>query len=358
MSVVMVSPGLDQNQFSSEEINNTAVEDLPQVQVQSSQSQSLDVNLKVSKHFSPNDFIDIPLLIPDHEGLTDEDEDDVSYRNNSSSIPPGTSQVTSTQTSFQSSFPLAETYATNSFRHRINKSSGHHHHKNLSRTLLRDRIVSSSLSSTPSTATATAKYPRLNSRSSLTPLVFLQERTKLMAIIVKYIATKIENSFPPDSSGGINKDELELDKVMLLLVARLGLGLPLFLKLIIYLFRYMDIVYLLRYLNQLNNMANYQLMDFGLKQLIIGCFKLTVEMERQEEIKLGVTDMVIGIQGMAGRIYTKDWEAITGFTMTEIDVIALTISKRLNGKLTIKTMELLKLKSEIFRFVRMVSTTV
>lgn len=346
--------------------NKPATENEP-LDAEEAPSSTDDASLKntpsAAKPFNPNDFIDIPLLIPDHEGLTDDDDDDASYRNNSNVTPSmartaTASQAISTQTSFQTlpadAASRSSVYERNTTvrlsvarnPHGIHKS--HAHQLRHSKSVIRSRLASGSSRS----------YSAMESESSLSPLVFFQERTRLMAIIVKYIATKIENSFPPDSSGGINAADLELDKVMLLLVARLGLTLPLFLKLIIYLFRYMDIVYLLRYLNQLNNMANYQLMDFGLKQLIIGCFKLTVEMERQEEIKTGVTDIVTGMQGLAGRIYTKDWEAITGFNMTEIDVIALTISKRLNGKLTIKTMELLKLKSEIHRFVRMVSTAV
>lgn len=162
------------------------------------------------------------------------------------------------------------------------------------------------------------------------------ERSKVMKIVVKYVAMKISNSFPPESPRTADPNEMPLDQFLMILVSRLQLTLPLFMKGTIYLFRYMDIIYLLRYLNQSNNFANYTDMGFCLKKLIIGCFRLTLARER----------------------ITKDWSGITGMNNAQINTIVKTVVGRLNGKLTIKNIELVRLRTEIFRFVKMVTKTV
>lgn len=170
------------------------------------------------------------------------------------------------------------------------------------------------------------------SKLTISEAQFRSERSQLMKIAVKYVAMKITNSFPPESARKIDPTEMPLDTFLLILTSRLQLTLPLFMKGIIYLFRYMDIIYLLRYLNQSNNFLNYTEMGFGLKKLIVGCFKLTLARER------------IG----------KNWSGVTGLANSEINTIVKTVVKRLNGKLAIKNIELLRLKSEIYRFVKMV----
>lgn len=171
---------------------------------------------------------------------------------------------------------------------------------------------------------------------ALTAAEFSTEKNKVMKIVVKYVAMKISNSFPPESPRTMDPKELPLDQFLMVLVSRLQLSLPLFMKGIIYLFRYMDIIYLLRYLNQSNNFANYTDMGFGLKKLIIGCFRLTLARER----------------------ITKDWSSITGLGNAQINTIVKTVVGRLNGKLTIKNVELVRLRTEIFRFVKMVTKIV
>lgn len=182
------------------------------------------------------------------------------------------------------------------------------------------------------------KTERLNNprETNLSPAEFELERSKIMKIVVKYIAMKISNSFPPESARTIDANEMPLDKFLMILVSRLQMSLPVFMRGIIYLFRYMDIIYLLRYLNQSNNFANYTDMGYGLKKLIIGCFKLSLARER----------------------ITKDWSSITGLSNSEINRIVKTLVSRLNGKLVVKGVELVRLKSEIFRFVKMVTETV
>lgn len=167
---------------------------------------------------------------------------------------------------------------------------------------------------------------------------FQFERKQLMTIVVKYISTKITNSFPPDTPHKIKPNELPLDKFLLILVSRLQLSLPDFMKGVIYLFRYMDIIYLLRYLNQSNNYANYNEMDFGLKKLIIGCFKLVLVRERKSK--------------------DINWFQITQLPNNDINRVVKTIINRLNNKISIKEIELVKLKLEIFRFVKMVTKRV
>lgn len=179
--------------------------------------------------------------------------------------------------------------------------------------------------------------PEVNSeKQELTKEQFRNERNQLMTIVVKYIATKITNSFPPQSPSVPSSSELPLDRFLLILTNRLQLSLPLFMKGIIYLFRYMDIIYLLRYLNQSNNFANYNEMDFCLKKLIVGCFKLALSREK----------------------ITKNWSAISGMSNGEINTIVKTIVTRMNGKLVVKNIDLLKLKLEIFRFVKMVTNPI
>jgi hypothetical protein len=107
-----------------------------------------------------------------------------------------------------------------------------------------------------------------------------------------------------------------------------------FMKSIIYLFRYMDIVYLLRYLNQCNNMANYNGMDFTLRKLIVGCFKLALTRDR----------------------IVRDFPRITGLSNQEISAVTRKIISRMNGKVSIKDTEVLRMKLELYRFVRMVTT--
>ncbi|ODV79807.1 uncharacterized protein CANTADRAFT_49907 [Suhomyces tanzawaensis NRRL Y-17324] len=184
----------------------------------------------------------------------------------------------------------------------------------------------------------------------LSPQQFKQERSQLMTIIVKYIATKIQNSFPPESPRIVNADELPLDRFLLLLTSRLKLSLPVFMKGIIYLFRYMDIIYLLRYLNQSNNFANYTDMGFELKKLIVGCFKLAIMREKkmQAHAQSGAVDNYLDL----------NWQRVAGLPNQEINTIVKKIVSRMNGKLNIKNIELVKLKSEIFRFVKMVATEV
>lgn len=167
---------------------------------------------------------------------------------------------------------------------------------------------------------------------------FQFERKQLMTIVVKYISTKITNSFPPDTPHKIKPNELPLDKFLLILVSRLQLSLPDFMKGVIYLFRYMDIIYLLRYLNQSNNFANYNEMDFGLKKLIIGCFKLVLIRERKSK--------------------DVNWFQTTQLPNNDINKVVKTIIGRLNNKISIKEIELVKLKLEIFRFVKMVTKRV
>lgn len=175
-----------------------------------------------------------------------------------------------------------------------------------------------------------------NQKQELTKEQFRNERNQLMTIVVKYIATKITNSFPPQSPSVPSSSELPLDRFLLILTNRLQLSLPLFMKGIIYLFRYMDIIYLLRYLNQSNNFANYNEMDFCLKKLIVGCFKLALSREN----------------------ITKNWSAISGMSNSELNTIVKTIVTRMNGKLVVKNIDLLKLKLEIFRFVKMVTNPI
>lgn len=170
----------------------------------------------------------------------------------------------------------------------------------------------------------------------LTAAQFQTERAKLMKIVVKYVAMKIKNSFPPASPRTIDPNEMPLDTFLMILTLRLQLTMPMFMKGIIYLFRYMDIIYLLRYLNQSNNFANYTDMGFGLRRLIVGCFKLALARER----------------------VSKDWSGITGLSNSEINTTVKTVVTRLNGKLLIKNIELVRLQLEIFRFVKMVTKTV
>ena len=172
-------------------------------------------------------------------------------------------------------------------------------------------------------------------RPVLSPEAFKSEHKIVMEIIVKYVAIKIANFFPPERrrSAAI---ELPLDDFLMILVGRLQLSMTNFMKGIIYLFRYMDIIYLSRYLNQSNNFANYTDMGFGLKKLIVGCFRLVLAHER----------------------IVKDWKTITGLTNAQINAIVKTVIGRLNGKLNIKNSEVIRLKNEIQRFVQMMTKSV
>lgn len=173
----------------------------------------------------------------------------------------------------------------------------------------------------------------LVSKTQLSAAEFAEERSKIMKIVVKYVAMKITNSFPPELPRTMDMNEIPLERFLMILVSRLQLDLIHFMKGIVYLFRYMDIIYLLRYLNQLNNTVSYNEMGYGLKKLIVGCYKLALTRER----------------------IPKDWSGITGLSNGEINAICKSVVRRLNGKLSIKNVELLRLKLELFRFVKMVT---
>ena len=97
----------------------------------------------------------------------------------------------------------------------------------------------------------------------------------------------------------------------------------------------MDIIYLLRYLNQTNNFVNYNDMGFELKKLIVGCLKLAIIK------RIGLTNK-----------YVLNWEQITGLKNQEINSIVKTLVGRMNGKLNIKDVEVANMKNEMFRFVK------
>lgn len=192
-------------------------------------------------------------------------------------------------------------------------------------------------STAPQTVTEDAKSEEIIAEVSKLPAAqFETEKQRVMKIVVKYVSMKITNLFPPELPRTMDPNEMPLESFLMILTSRLQLSLTTFMKGIIYLFRYMDIIYLLRYLNQSNNFANYTEMGFCIKKLIIGCFKLTLARERVQ----------------------KDWSAITGLSNSEINSVAKTVINRLNGKLIIKNVEVVRMKSEIFRFVKMVTKTV
>ena len=178
-----------------------------------------------------------------------------------------------------------------------------------------------------------------SSNGKLSAAEFKTQRTQLMTIVVKYLATKIKNSFPPEatapSKSTSGAPELALDRFILILTSRLRLPFNVFVHGMIYLFRYMDIVYLLRYLNQLNNNANCN-MQFLVQKLIVGCFRLAL--------------------CQTHRLPNIDWQKATGLGAREIDSVVLVLTMRMNGKLTVKMVEIQKLKQEILRFVKMVAS--
>lgn len=242
-----------------------------------------------------SDYIDIPLLVSDNE------EEDSDGENSHTSKPAGFTRAINAQ---------PPTVTVEEVKRSIKEET-------------QDEVVEE-------TSLAAVQKEILSSAQ------FNTERMKLMKIVVKYVAMKITNSFPPASPRTVDPNEMPLDTFLMILTSRLQLSMSVFMKGIIYLFRYMDIIYLLRYLNQSNNFANYTDMGFGLRRLIIGCFKLTLARDRQ----------------------TKDWSGITGLSTSEINTIVKTVVTRLNGKLMIKNIELVRLKLEIFRFVKMVTKTV
>lgn len=246
-------------------------------------------NTSNKKPINSHDVEDVPLLVSDHEDLSD----------------------------------VEECGATQS-------SSGHESDANVKASVAAEQ-VKRDMKSTQAELSVVE-----SNKQELTVEQFRFERNQLMTIVVKYVATKITNSFPPSTPVIPSSSELPLDRFLLILTNRLQLSLPLFMRGVIYLFRYMDIIYLLRYLNQSNNFANYNEMDFSIKKLIVGCFKLTLSREK----------------------ITKNWAGITGMSNNEINTIVKTLVTRMNGKLVIKNIDLHKLKLEIFRFVKMVTNPI
>lgn len=262
-----------------------------------------DTNAESEGEMDFSRYIDIPLLVSDNE---EEDSDNDASHSTKRSVP------------FDHENTPPPSLAV----------------RELKRSILKDEVAQPKAE--PEVETLKPEVAPVSEEKSENSCELELERSKVMKIVVKYIAMKIRNSFPPESPRTRDTNEMPLDKFLMILVSRLQLTLPMFMRGIIYLFRYMDIIYLLRYLNQSNNFANYNEMGYGLKKLIVGCFKLSLARER----------------------ITKDWSGITGLANSEINSIVKTLVSRLNGKLMIKNIELIRLKSEIFRFVKMVTKTV
>lgn len=270
-------------------------------------------NTEESGDIKLSDFLDIPLLVSDNE----EEETD------GESISSGSK---STSTEFLR--PMTASYSA---AQEVKRSIKEEKAEEESATNTCPEQTESELPEVSASNGSELSTPAADSTDT-----FKQERSKVMKIIVKYVAMKIKNSFPPESARTHNPNEMPLDEFLMILVSRLQLTLPTFMKGIIYLFRYMDIIYLLRYLNQSNNFANYTDMGYGLKKLIIGCYRLVLARER----------------------VTKDWSGITGLSNAQINSVVKTVVGRLNGKLNIKSIELVRMRSEIFRFVKMVTKSV
>lgn len=286
-----------------------------------------------------SDFIDIPSLVSD-------DEEDVSETESSrlgskhAATFPGSATVEKVQRSIKDEKAgVTESSSASDDVSSTDKSAGQDSVQVAatgSGAGSGDSIIASTTENTETVdegEVASEKAPLSLLNDALGKAQFKNERSTLMKIVVKYVAMKITNLFPPESPRTMDPNEMPLDKFLLILTSRLQLTLPTFMKGIIYLFRYMDIVYLLRYLNQSNNFINYNEMGYNIKKLIVGCFRVTLARDRA----------------------ARDWSAITGLSNGEVNKIAKTMIQRLNGKLVIKNVELLRFKMEIFRFVKMVT---
>lgn len=304
-----------------------------------------------------DEFIEIPTLVSDNES---EEIESIATKTSAPHWKPQLSLQPTSATSQSSS----NREGVQAARFNVQSANNHQHQPvvhqhtstqraNIKRGILATRKnnqqptitvddVKQSINSTTTTTTTTTASTSKQSSLECSQEQFKLERTKIMTIVIKYVTAKIHNSFPPDSGRNVKQNELPLDKFLLILTSRLRITLPVFLKAIIYLFRYMDIIYLLRYLNQTNNFVNYNDMGFELKKLIVGCLKLAIIKENRINKKK----------------YVLNWEQITGLKNQEINSIVKTLVGRMNGKLNIKDVEVANMKNEMFRFVKMISTQV
>lgn len=295
----------------------------PLPSVTNSMTEKDDGNEKEKElHFM--DFIDIPSLVSDNE-------DELSDTESSNSLRDPARQLGGHHVKLPPVLVAAEQVKRSLKEEKTEQESSLTSEANSSSSLSNNATqnVESAVEQTEMLQNTESNAP---AETGLSEAQFKLERAQLMKIAVKYVTMKIQNSFPPESARKIDPTEMPLEKFLLILVSRLQLTLPLFMKGIIYLFRYMDIIYLLRYLNQSNNFLNYTEMGYNLKKLIVGCFKLALARER----------------------INKEWSRVTGLANSDINEIVKTIVKRLNGKLAIKQIEIVRLKSEVFRFVKMV----
>ncbi|GEQ66454.1 hypothetical protein JCM33374_g117 [Metschnikowia sp. JCM 33374] len=276
-------------------------------------------------------YLDMPLLISDHDGEDSEGESLNGAKPSSAEEPEAVNPSLSATQEVKRSIKAEKGDKSEDVPTTISLPDAN------SQSILDKRPEEVPVQGSSSAAKALTAAPESEvTQTSLTQESSNCERNKVMKIVVKYVAMKITNSFPPQSSRTVDPKEMPLDEFLMILVSRLQLSLPSFMKGIIYLFRYMDIIYLLRYVNQSNNFANYTDMGYGLKKLIIGCYRLVLARERK----------------------SKDWSSITGMSNAQINDIVRTLVGRLNGKLSIKNIELIRLRGEIFRFVKMVTKTV
>ncbi|CAH6718518.1 hypothetical protein CLIB1444_01S08526 [[Candida] jaroonii] len=283
--------------------------------VVASQIKEVEVpSIKLGKEFNINDYINEPVLEDSNFMFKDEVNEDL-LLTDFEGLTDGLTEsgFTEVLTEFLTESELTETnYNSNpNLNYGTNTSN-----LNISRKVKKPK--------------KRKKRSRLSKVTNLSPSIFKQQRNKLMMIIIKYISMKITNLFPPN----FKENKLSLEKFLIIIINRLKLSVNSFLKSVIYLLRYMDIIYLLRYLNQSNNFANFNEMDFPLKELIIGCIKLTL---MQEKIH-------------------KNWSNLVGLSNNQINLIIKKILDKLNNKLIIKDDEFCKFKLEIFRYVKMISS--
>lgn len=78
-------------------------------------------------------------------------------------------------------------------------------------------------------------------------------------------------------------------------------------------------------------------MGFELKKLIVGCFKLTIIKENR----------------VSPRKLQVNWQHVTGLSNQEINSIVKQLVNRMNGKLNIKDVEVVRMKNEMYRFVNL-----
>lgn len=193
--------------------------------------------------------------------------------------------------------------------------------------------------------------PRLVLDSGITPYRFYLERNDAMGLIVQYITRQIYAKFPIDM---LEQDQemyplRPLPQFLVLMLTQMQVTFPVFKIMVLLLFRYINLIYLLRYVNQSNNLMARPDGPMGLQDLLRHLLSGALRLATYYHNRFYRPSRPVPV------IDSARWESETGIGSRDVDAVALRMLKTMNGKLHVKEAEMTKLSMELFKFVNAVN---